>query len=94
MVVAGKCSRSIVKPRRHGVTKDGKSECGARKTVSRRNMLALAGSAGVFTIMAPRARLLAPAAERFFDRASYEQVADNDPAARPPLLVDAQTHVW
>ena len=76
------------------MAKDGTSERGARKTVSRRNMLALAGSAGVFTIMPPRARLLASGTERFADRVASEQVADNNPAALPPLLVDAQTHVW
>ncbi len=28
------------------------------------------------------------------DNASLERIADRDPSLRPPILIDAQTHVW
>jgi predicted TIM-barrel fold metal-dependent hydrolase len=34
-----------------------------------------------------------PAPEQFVDRLAAERIADRDPG-RPPILVDAQTHVW
>src|ERR1700752_4993420 len=62
--------------------------------ISRRRVLAAAAGAATFTFLQRRAaaRPISPAA--FLDGAVLEQVAHRDPALRPPLLVDAQTHVW
>jgi predicted TIM-barrel fold metal-dependent hydrolase len=63
-----------------------------RHTVSRRGVLGLAGSATAFIFWQRKSRGL-PAAEHYVDRLAAERIADRDPA-RPPILVDAQTHVW
>ncbi|MGO9512844.1 MAG: amidohydrolase family protein [Steroidobacteraceae bacterium] len=34
------------------------------------------------------------ASDSFFDSDILEQTADRDPALRPPIVIDAQTHVW
>jgi uncharacterized protein len=63
-----------------------------KNTVSRRRAFELAGGATVFTFWQRKAHgLVAP--EYFVDRLAAERVADRDPA-RPPILIDAQTHVW
>ena len=72
------------------MAEDGGVQREPRKGVSRRQVLGLAAGAGAFTIWPKSASAL----NRFVDRTALEQVADNDAAARPPLLVDAQTHVW
>lgn len=61
-------------------------------TISRRGLLRLASGASVFTFWQRRAHSF-PAPERYVDRIAAERIADRD-AARPPILVDAQTHVW
>ncbi len=61
-------------------------------TISRRGLLGLATGATVFTFWQRRARSF-PAPERYLDRIAAERIADRD-AARPSILVDAQTHVW
>lgn len=63
-----------------------------RDTLSRRRALKLAGGATVFTFWHRKAPGL-PAPEHYVDRLAAERIADRDPA-RPPILVDAQTHVW
>jgi hypothetical protein len=60
--------------------------------MSRRGLLGLAGGVGVFTFWQRRAHAFPPP-ERYIDRFAAEQITDRD-AARPPILVDAQTHVW
>src|SRR5438105_4308204 len=67
--------------------------CRPRKNaMSRRGLLGLASGATVFTFWQRRAHAF-PAAERYADPVAAERIADRD-AARPPILVDAQTHVW
>src|SRR5215472_10218958 len=63
-----------------------------RQTLSRRRALELAGGAAAFTFWQRKAHgFTAP--EHFVDRLAAERIADRDPA-RPPILIDAQTHVW
>src|SRR5437762_2901107 len=62
--------------------------------LSRRQMIRLAGSAATFTFLQRRAEALPIPARRFLDRTALEMMADRDQSARPPLLVDLQTHVW
>lgn len=63
-------------------------------TVSRRRLLQLAGGAAGFTFLQRRAAALPIPAEHFIDTLALEQIADRDPALRPPILIDLQTHVW
>ena len=63
-------------------------------TVSRRQVLAAAAGAASFTFLQRRADSRPIMAAAFFDGGVLAQIADRDPALRPPLLVDAQTHVW
>ena len=67
-------------------------DCANRQTLFRRRALELAGSAAVFTFWQHKAHGL-PALEQYVDRPAVERIADRDPA-RPPILIDAQTHVW
>ncbi|HEX4614833.1 MAG TPA: amidohydrolase family protein [Stellaceae bacterium] len=61
-------------------------------TVSRRGWFGLASGAAVFTFWHRKAPSF-PRAEQYVDRAAAERIADRA-APRPPILVDAQTHVW
>ena len=63
-----------------------------RRTLSRRHVLELAVGVTGFTFLQRKAHAL-PAPERYADRLAAERIADRDPA-HPPILVDAQTHVW
>ena len=63
-----------------------------RNTLSRREVIGLAGAGTVFSFWQRKVHGL-PAAEQYVDRLAAERIADRDPA-RPPILVDAQTHVW
>ena len=63
-----------------------------RNTFSRRRALELAGGATVFTFWQRKAHGL-PVPEHFVDRLAAERIADRD-RTRPPILIDAQTHVW
>jgi uncharacterized protein len=63
-----------------------------RNTLSRRGVIGLASAGTVVTFWQRKVHGL-PAAEHYVDRLAAAQVADRDPA-RPPILVDAQTHVW
>ena len=63
-----------------------------RPTLSRRRALGLAGGAAAFTFW-QRKQHGFPAPEHFVDRLAAERIADRDPA-RPPIFIDAQTHVW
>src|SRR6516165_3196758 len=63
-----------------------------RNTFSRRRALELAGGAAAFTFWQRKAHGL-PVPEHFVDRLAAERIADRDPA-RPPILIDAHTHVW
>src|ERR1700738_4949284 len=63
-----------------------------RNTLSRREVIGLAGAGAVFSFWQRKVHGL-PAAEQYVDRLAAERIADRDPA-RPPILVDAQTHVW
>jgi uncharacterized protein len=63
-----------------------------RNTLSRRGVIGLASAGTVFIFWQRKVHGL-PAAEHYVDRLAADRVADRDPA-RPPILVDAQTHVW
>jgi predicted TIM-barrel fold metal-dependent hydrolase len=63
-----------------------------RNTLSRRGVLGLAGAGTVFTFWQRKVYGLPPA-EPYVDRLAAERIADREPG-RPPILVDAQTHVW
>ena len=63
-----------------------------RNTLSRRGVIGLASAGTVHTFWQRKVHRL-PAAEHYVDRLAADRVADRDPA-RPPILVDAQTHVW
>lgn len=45
-------------------------------------------------LLPKRAAAAQPAPGSFVDRLAVQQIADRDPALRPPLLIDMQTHVW
>ena len=60
--------------------------------MSRRRLLELASGVGVFTFWQRRAHAFPPP-ERYIDRFAAARIADRE-ADRPPILVDAQTHVW
>jgi hypothetical protein len=63
-------------------------------TLSRRDLLKLAGGAVSFTFLQRKAGAGPIAPHRFFDSLALEQVADRDAALRLPILIDMQTHVW
>jgi predicted TIM-barrel fold metal-dependent hydrolase len=63
-----------------------------KDTVTRRRLLGLAGGATAFTFWHREAHSF-PAAEQCIDRVAAERIADRAPP-RPPILIDAQTHVW
>jgi hypothetical protein len=71
--------------------KDGKK---GRSTVSRRTMLRSAAGAATFTFLQRRSDSLPLPVSRFADPRAIERVADRDPDLHPPILIDAQTHVW
>jgi uncharacterized protein len=60
---------------------------------SRRRVLQLASGAGVITFWQRKAHALPPSPASFADRLAAERIADRDPS-HPPILIDAQTHVW
>jgi len=62
--------------------------------LSRRNMLNLVAGASAFTFLQRRALALPLSRARFFNQAILERLADRDPQLHPPILIDAQTHVW
>ena len=74
------------------MTKRGFDRPRRRDTLSRRRALELGGGATVFTFWQRKAHGL-PAPGYFVDRLAAERIADRDPV-RPPILIDAQTHVW
>jgi predicted TIM-barrel fold metal-dependent hydrolase len=57
--------------------------------VSRRELLA--GAAAVLPALGFSASSVAA---QFFDAAELEKIADRDPGAAAPFVIDAQTHVW
>jgi predicted TIM-barrel fold metal-dependent hydrolase len=63
-----------------------------RQTLSRRRALGFVGGATVFSFWQRKARAF-PVPAHYVDRLAAERIADRDPA-RPPILIDAQTHVW
>jgi predicted TIM-barrel fold metal-dependent hydrolase len=63
-----------------------------RGAFSRRRALEFVSGAIAFTFWQRKAHGF-PAPEHFVDCLAAERVADRDPA-RPPILIDAQTHVW
>src|SRR5262249_37153383 len=67
-------------------------DCSLRQTLSRRRALELAGGAAVFTFWQRKAHTL-PTPQQYVDRLAVERIADHE-APRPPILIDAQTHVW
>jgi predicted TIM-barrel fold metal-dependent hydrolase len=69
------------------------SESLAATGVSRRRLIA-AASAAAFIFLQRRASGRPIAASMFFDDNALEQIGDRDSDLRPPLLIDAQTHVW
>jgi predicted TIM-barrel fold metal-dependent hydrolase len=63
-----------------------------KDTVTRRRLLGLASGATAFTFWHREAHSF-PAAEQYIARVAAERIADRAPP-RPPILIDAQTHVW
>jgi uncharacterized protein len=63
-------------------------------TLSRRRMLQATAGAAAFGFLQRRAAAEPLAAGDFQDPALVAQLADPKAGWRPPLLVDAQTHVW
>jgi len=63
-----------------------------KDAVTRRRLLGLASGATAFTFWHREAHSF-PAAEQCIDRVAAERIADRAPP-RPPMLIDAQTHVW
>src|SRR3954447_24333136 len=63
-----------------------------KDTVTRRRLLGLASGATAFTFWHREVHSF-PAAEQYIDRVAAERIADRAPP-RPPILIDAQTHVW
>jgi hypothetical protein len=49
--------------------------------------------AAAYAVLPPFA-FSTPSAAQFFDAAALEKIADRDPEAAAPFIVDAQTHVW
>jgi len=62
--------------------------------LSRRGVLSLAAGAAGAALLRDRAAIAELSPGSFVDRLAIQQIADRDPALRPPLLVDMQTHVW
>lgn len=62
--------------------------------LSRRKWLNLTAGATAFTFLQRRADALPLSPSRFFNRTSLERLADRDQHLQPPILIDAQTHVW
>jgi predicted TIM-barrel fold metal-dependent hydrolase len=60
--------------------------------ISRRQVLTAGAATFMFLQRRAEARPMVQAS--FFDSAVLAQAADRDPALRPPIIVDAQTHVW
>jgi len=58
--------------------------------VTRRELLM---GAAAYAVLPPFA-FSTPSAAQFFDAAALEKIADRDPEAAAPFIVDAQTHVW
>jgi hypothetical protein len=58
--------------------------------VTRRRLLM---GAAAYAVLPPFA-FSSPSAAQFFDAAALEKVADRDPEAAAPFIVDSQTHVW
>jgi len=62
--------------------------------LNRRGVLSLAAGAAGAALLRDRAAIAELSPGSFADRLAIQQIADRDPALRPPLLVDMQTHVW
>src|ERR1700689_4042639 len=62
----------------------------ADSRVTRRQLLM---GAAAYAVLPPFA-FSTPSAAQFFDAAALEKIADRDPEAAAPFIVDAQTHVW
>jgi hypothetical protein len=62
--------------------------------LSSRGVLSLAAGAAGAALLGERAAIAQPSPGSFVDRLAVQQIADRDPAIRPKLLIDMQTHVW
>jgi predicted TIM-barrel fold metal-dependent hydrolase len=60
--------------------------------ISRRRVLTAGAATFMFLQRRAETRPLIPAS--FFDSSALAQIADRDPALSPPIIIDAQTHVW
>jgi predicted TIM-barrel fold metal-dependent hydrolase len=67
---------------------------GETAELSRRGVLSLAAGAAGAVLLGERAAIAQPSPGSFVDRLAVQQIADRDPAIRPKLLIDMQTHVW
>lgn len=70
------------------------SELKRSARLSRRKLLGLAAGATGFTFLQRRAIASPLLRTRFFNQAILERISDRDPQLHPPILIDAQTHVW
>ena len=57
-------------------------------------MLKLTAGAATLTFLQKKARATTLPAERFIDAVTAERIVDHDASLHPPILIDAQTHVW
>jgi hypothetical protein len=67
---------------------------GETTELSRRGVLSLAAGAAGAALLRDHAAIAELSPGSFVDRLAIQQIADRDPALRPPLLIDMQTHVW
>jgi uncharacterized protein len=67
----------------------GRSKSGTR--ITRRDVLA---GAAAWAVLPPLTLAMRAAVSDSFQVASLEKIADRDPTAQTPFVIDAQTHVW
>jgi predicted TIM-barrel fold metal-dependent hydrolase len=73
---------------------DSRHGSGEVAALGRRDVLGFSLAAAGAALVGARPAVAQDAPSPFVDRVALERIADRDPAMRPPLLVDLQTHVW
>jgi uncharacterized protein len=74
----------------------GARDCGVERSksgtrITRRDVLA---GAAAWAVLPPLSLSARAAAADFFGASALEKIADRDPSAQAPFVIDAQTHVW